>query len=49
MKGILTMFEHLLKLAGLVVTTISTVVKILDLLQQWKDKKTLKKQPHPPK
>lgn len=36
--AILKMFEHLLKLADLVVTTISTVVKIPDLLQQWKDK-----------
>lgn len=36
--AILKMFEHLLKLADLVVTTISTAVKIPDLLQQWKDK-----------
>ena len=45
MKGILEMFEHFLKLAGLTVTTINTVVKIVDLVLLWKDKKTSKKQP----
>lgn len=49
MKGILMMFEQILKLAGLTVTTISTVVKILDLVQQWKDKKASKKQPPSPR
>jgi len=49
MKGILEMFEQILKLAGLTVTTISTVVKILDLVQQWKDKKASKKQPPSPR
>lgn len=45
----LEMLEHVLKLVGLTVTAINTVVKIIDLLQQWKNKKTSKKQPHPPK
>jgi hypothetical protein len=49
MKSILMMFEQILKLAGLTVTTISTVVKILDLVQQWKDKKASKKQPPSPR
>ncbi|MFG6330461.1 MAG: hypothetical protein K1W28_01325 [Lachnospiraceae bacterium] len=49
MKGILMMFEQILKLAGLTVTTINTVVKILDLVQQWKDKKASKKQPPSPR
>lgn len=41
----LEMFEQILKLVGLIVTTVSTVVKILDLVQRWKDKKASKKQP----
>lgn len=49
MKGILEMLERLLKLAGLTITTINTVVKILDLAQQWKDKKASKKQPPEPR
>ena len=35
----LEMLEYILKIAGLVITTISTIVKIIDLIQQWKDKK----------
>ena len=44
----LEMFEHVLKTAGLIVTTISTVVKIVDLTQQWRDKRASKKQPRLP-
>ncbi len=43
------MFDQILKLAGLIVTTISTVVKVIDLVRQWRDKKASKKQPHEPK
>ena len=45
----LKMLECILKIAGLIITTISTVVKIIDLIQQWKDKKTSKKQPPEPR
>ncbi|MCI8312706.1 MAG: hypothetical protein HFI12_10945 [Lachnospiraceae bacterium] len=45
----LKMLEYILKIAGLIITTISTVVKIIDLIQQWKDKKTSKKQPPEPR
>lgn len=45
----LEMLEYILKIAGLVITTISTVVKIIDLIQQWKDKKASKKQPPVPR
>ena len=45
----LEMLEYILKIAGLIITTISTVVKIIDLIQQWKDKKTSKKQPPKPR
>jgi len=43
------MFDHILKLAGLIVTTISTVVKIIELIRQWKDKRASKKQPPRPR
>ena len=49
MKGDLEMFDHILKLAGLIVTTISTVVKVIDLIQQRRDKKASKEQPPEPR
>ena len=45
----LEMLEYILKIAGLVITTISTIVRIIDLIQQWKDKKASKKQPPKPR